>query len=276
MTEREHISNEHLKRALYAIHEFEMRRAPDNHPKETANCLPFSYSYASAKGSWTTHQQLHLLACAHCAKVAQHLIPVTKRLVIVLFIRQALRACFRVLWSAGYIFTKVVYVFFALVALGVVDGPKCLAILRSNLVTGVRKLFVALGDCIRECGDRSDDSCRRDHGRIHALARAAANAVGQRTASTLAVLSVFASLGGIIVKHFVNVLFECSHRRKSFPMTPPRRGGIAQRQGTYVVCLDCGKQFDYDWENLGAIGTASDQQKSLKPGDVYARPKTEF
>jgi hypothetical protein len=22
------------------------------------------------------------------------------------------------------------------------------------------------------------------------------------------------------------------------------------RQGTYVVCLDCGKEFDYDWKSM--------------------------
>jgi len=37
--------------------------------------------------------------------------------------------------------------------------------------------------------------------------------------------------------------FSCPHRRTTFPLKPPR--------GTdYVVCLDCGREFDYDWQNM--------------------------
>ncbi|MBM3773927.1 MAG: hypothetical protein FJW37_02075 [Acidobacteria bacterium] len=39
----------------------------------------------------------------------------------------------------------------------------------------------------------------------------------------------------------------CSHERTSFPLTPRR--GAARRQ-TYVCCLDCGKEFQYDWANM--------------------------
>ncbi len=44
----------------------------------------------------------------------------------------------------------------------------------------------------------------------------------------------------------------CRHRHKSFPFTPVQRrapSGI-DRTGTYVVCLDCGKTFDYDWSQM--------------------------
>ena len=52
-----------------------------------------------------------------------------------------------------------------------------------------------------------------------------------------------------------NLLFGCSHRRTTFPMTPVRKKSrmIGQEEPpaeTYVVCLDCGKQFVYDWENM--------------------------
>jgi predicted protein tyrosine phosphatase len=40
----------------------------------------------------------------------------------------------------------------------------------------------------------------------------------------------------------------CHHHRKSFPIT--RRG---QGKGAYVVCLDCGKEFDYDWAHMRQI-----------------------
>jgi hypothetical protein len=55
----------------------------------------------------------------------------------------------------------------------------------------------------------------------------------------------------------LNSLFGCGHRRTSFPLTPSRRNGFAgsnfsgqKRSGTYVVCLDCGKEFDYNWKQM--------------------------
>ena len=51
-----------------------------------------------------------------------------------------------------------------------------------------------------------------------------------------------------------NLLFGCKHRRTTFPMTPVRKKAAGWRDETlaetYVVCLDCGKQFVYDWENM--------------------------
>ena len=43
-------------------------------------------------------------------------------------------------------------------------------------------------------------------------------------------------------------LFGCSHRATSFPLTPSRK--TAGRHDTYVVCLDCGKEFGYDWNTM--------------------------
>lgn len=52
----------------------------------------------------------------------------------------------------------------------------------------------------------------------------------------------------------VNALLGCSHRRTTFPLTPGRKSGFAApgavRHGTYVVCLDCGKEFHYDWNEM--------------------------
>lgn len=49
--------------------------------------------------------------------------------------------------------------------------------------------------------------------------------------------------------------FGCSHERYTFPQTPKRRGSYspassATRHGTYVVCLDCGKELAYNWEEM--------------------------
>jgi hypothetical protein len=51
-----------------------------------------------------------------------------------------------------------------------------------------------------------------------------------------------------------NVLLGCTHRRTTFPITPARKAGFSpapgQRHGTYVVCLDCGKEFGYNWTEM--------------------------
>ena len=51
------------------------------------------------------------------------------------------------------------------------------------------------------------------------------------------------------MSRLLEVLFGCSHHRLTFPMsrrmvTPP------QITGTYVVCLDCGREFPYDWREM--------------------------
>ena len=47
--------------------------------------------------------------------------------------------------------------------------------------------------------------------------------------------------------------FSCPHHHLSFPMTMKRERPSLKgpSKHTYVVCLDCGKQFPYDWESLG-------------------------
>jgi hypothetical protein len=50
----------------------------------------------------------------------------------------------------------------------------------------------------------------------------------------------------------LNALFGCSHSRTTFPITPGRRPVVAgvHRHGTYVVCLECGREFRYDWNEM--------------------------
>jgi hypothetical protein len=42
----------------------------------------------------------------------------------------------------------------------------------------------------------------------------------------------------------------CSHARTTFPMTPRGNDSKSDRPGTYVVCLDCGREFAYDWKTM--------------------------
>jgi len=50
-------------------------------------------------------------------------------------------------------------------------------------------------------------------------------------------------------KSLLKLLFRCPHKRMTRPMTPGRRAG-APLGDTYVVCLDCGKQFLYDMKDI--------------------------
>jgi hypothetical protein len=50
---------------------------------------------------------------------------------------------------------------------------------------------------------------------------------------------------------FFSTLFGCAHRRTTFPITPARRAGFNNsNKGTYVVCLDCGQEFGYNWNEM--------------------------
>jgi hypothetical protein len=53
-----------------------------------------------------------------------------------------------------------------------------------------------------------------------------------------------------------NPILGCSHKRYTFPMTLANgrpSGERAARKRTYVVCLACGKEFAYDWENMKVL-----------------------
>jgi len=48
-----------------------------------------------------------------------------------------------------------------------------------------------------------------------------------------------------MLESIFGMIFGCSHRRVSFPQT--RRGASS---ATYIACLECGKEFAYDWKNM--------------------------
>lgn len=59
-----------------------------------------------------------------------------------------------------------------------------------------------------------------------------------------------------MLQSLLNTLFGCSHERTTFPQTPGRKnaypaaGATRNGNGTYVVCLDCGKEFAYNWDEM--------------------------
>lgn len=53
----------------------------------------------------------------------------------------------------------------------------------------------------------------------------------------------------------MDALFGCGHHRTTFPISPRRKYAgappiSASRSDTYVACLDCGKEFTYDWKTM--------------------------
>ena len=62
-------------------------------------------------------------------------------------------------------------------------------------------------------------------------------------------------------------MFGCWHSHYSFPITVragARRSRAASRTGTYVVCLDCGKELPYDWREMRIVSErARDGARSL-------------
>jgi hypothetical protein len=58
----------------------------------------------------------------------------------------------------------------------------------------------------------------------------------------LTVNAIRVHLGGLL-----DCLYGCSHRRTTFPMTLRAKSTHAE---TYVVCVECGRQFGYDWSTM--------------------------
>jgi len=59
-----------------------------------------------------------------------------------------------------------------------------------------------------------------------------------------------------VISKFMDAVFGCWHTHYSFPMTVrgTRQGCMpSERTGTYVVCLDCGKEFGYDWKQMRVV-----------------------
>jgi hypothetical protein len=75
-----------------------------------------------------------------------------------------------------------------------------------------------------------------------------------------------------------DMLFGCWHKNYSFPITAKKGSAshceAARVTGTYVVCLDCGKEFPYDWNQMRMLPSEPD----IAEGDPLAEdaPTTGF
>jgi hypothetical protein len=59
-----------------------------------------------------------------------------------------------------------------------------------------------------------------------------------------------------MIDSLLNLLFRCPHSRLTRPMAPITKAGQPHSQ-SYVVCLDCGRQFEYDLSRM-RMGKAID------------------
>jgi len=67
-----------------------------------------------------------------------------------------------------------------------------------------------------------------------------------------------------MIAKLIDALFGCLHPRYSFPVTlrgSARRSQAAALTGTYVVCLECGKEFPYDWQEMKIITSQADRRQ---------------
>ena len=63
-----------------------------------------------------------------------------------------------------------------------------------------------------------------------------------------------------------DAVFGCWHTHYSFPISVrpgSRRNRAASLTGTYVVCLDCGKEFPYDWKEMRVLSTSMEKTRSV-------------
>jgi hypothetical protein len=77
-----------------------------------------------------------------------------------------------------------------------------------------------------------------------------------------------------MLQSLLDTFLGCSHRRTTFPLTPVRKHGGFQApgatHGTYVTCLDCGKELAYDWDEMrigkpvSKRGRAAEAQPSFR------------
>jgi hypothetical protein len=70
-----------------------------------------------------------------------------------------------------------------------------------------------------------------------------------------------------MIAKLVDTFFGCWHSHYSFPITirpgsrnHARPSSAASLTGMYVVCLDCGRELPYDWQEMKVIGSRSQER----------------
>lgn len=70
-----------------------------------------------------------------------------------------------------------------------------------------------------------------------------------------------------MISKLLDAVFGCAHAHYSFPLTMRsgvRRNVAAQITGTYVVCLDCGKELAYDWQEMKVVTSGKSGRSAVR------------
>jgi hypothetical protein len=67
-----------------------------------------------------------------------------------------------------------------------------------------------------------------------------------------------------MMARLIDAVFGCRHSRYSFPVTlrgTARRPQAGALTGTYVACLDCGRELPYDWQEMKVITSSAETRQ---------------
>jgi hypothetical protein len=66
-----------------------------------------------------------------------------------------------------------------------------------------------------------------------------------------------------MIAELFDSFFGCRHSHYTFPISvrPASRSSASKLTGTYVACLDCGRELPYDWQEMKVI-TSPSQRRS--------------
>jgi hypothetical protein len=70
----------------------------------------------------------------------------------------------------------------------------------------------------------------------------------------------------------LNLLFRCSHPHTTFPQTAGGRDAALKLPGgawTYVVCLDCGREFAYDWSTMRVASPVTPRLPAIEAQPMF-------
>jgi hypothetical protein len=66
-----------------------------------------------------------------------------------------------------------------------------------------------------------------------------------------------------MIAELFDTVFGCKHSHYSFPISvrpASRRSAASKLTGTYVACLDCGREFPYDWQEMKVITSQAERR----------------
>jgi hypothetical protein len=70
-----------------------------------------------------------------------------------------------------------------------------------------------------------------------------------------------------MVGNLFKAFFGCSHKRTTFPLTT-----AGNRKRTYVVCLECGQEFNYDWTAMHMFQNSGNDTEAASALSIVDSP----